>query len=146
MLTVVSSWEPEVAAPLELGPPFAFGTADLVDGVIDKFDGMKLVKGNLSLSEVVGDAFDVRVTHVDTYLLDARGIRVVIVDMVREPSNRISIIAFGYVDDLPDVDVDEQRDVVLTALGRRLVDGDASQVGEIHARDGVLDVVLDDAS
>jgi hypothetical protein len=34
------------------------------------------------------------------------------------------------VDDLPGVDVDEQRNVVLAALSRGLVDGDAPQVGE----------------
>jgi hypothetical protein len=48
------------------------------------------------------------------------------------------------VDDLSGVDVDEPRNVVLAALGRGLVDGDAPQVGEVHARHGRLDIVLDD--
>jgi hypothetical protein len=54
----------------------------------------------------------------------------------------LRIIAFGDVDDLPGVNVDKQRNVVVAALGRGLVDGDAPQVGKIHPRHGRLDVVL----
>src|SRR5208283_2479512 len=94
--------------------------------------------------EIVGDALYVCSAHVNAHFLDAGGIRVVVVDMISEPRNRLGVIAFGDVDDLPGVDVDEQRNVVLAALGRGFVDGDASHVGEIHARHGRLDIVLDD--
>ena len=41
------------------------------------------------------------------YILDAGGIRVVVVDVIREPSNGRRIIAFGDIYDLPRVQVDE---------------------------------------
>src|SRR5262249_8790247 len=102
-------------------------------------------EGDFSFGKVFRDALDVGATHVDAHLLDAGGIRVVAVDMISETSNSRRIIAFGDVDDLPRVQVDEQRDVVLAALGRSLIDGDASQVRAVHARHRLLDIVLDEA-
>jgi hypothetical protein len=64
-------------------------------------------------------------------------------DVIHEPSNSLCIIAFGDVDDLPGVDVDEQRNIVLAALGH-LIDGDAPQVSKVHVCHGRLDVVLND--
>src|SRR6516162_3942583 len=99
--------------------------ADLVDGIVDQLDRVKFVEGDFSFGEVFRDALDVGATHVDAHLFDAGGIRVVVVDMIRKTSNSLRIIAFGDVDDLPGVHVDEQRDIVLAALGRGLIDGDA---------------------
>src|SRR5215468_4122103 len=65
--------------------------------------------------------------------------------MLGKPSNSLRIIPFGDVDNLPGVDVDEQRNIVLAALGRRLIDGNAPQVREVHARHSCLNVVLDEA-
>src|SRR5262249_25378614 len=65
--------------------------------------------------------------------------------MLCKPSNSLRIIPFGDVDNLPGVDVDEQRNIVLAALGRRLIDGNAPQVREVHARHSRLNVVLDEA-
>jgi hypothetical protein len=65
---------------------------------------VEFVEGDFGFGEVVFDAFDVGRGHVDADLFDARGIRVVVVDMFREPSDRICIFAFGDIDDLPGVD------------------------------------------
>jgi hypothetical protein len=79
----------------------------------------------------------------DAHLLDARGIPVVLVDMIREPSDGLGTTSFGNVDNLSAVDIDEERHVVVAAFGRGLVDGNAPQARKVHARHGLLDVVQD---
>src|SRR5262245_23434172 len=98
---------------------------DLVDGIVDQLDGVKLVEGDFSFGKVLRDTLHVVGTHVNACLLDAGGVGVVIVDMICKPSNSLRIIASGDVDNLPGVHVDKSRDVVLAALGRGLIDGDA---------------------
>ena len=129
---------------LSWGPMLALGAADLVDGIVDQLDRMELVEGDFSFGKVFRDALYVGAAHVAAYFLDAGRIGVVIVDVIREPSNSRRIVAFGDVDDFPGVHVDEQRDVVLTALGRGFIDGDAPQLGEVHARHRRIDVMLND--
>src|SRR6202030_3605633 len=51
--------EPEEPAVLELWPKSALDAADLVDGIVDEFDGVELVEGDFSFGKVVGDASDV---------------------------------------------------------------------------------------
>src|SRR5208283_2627900 len=91
-------FEPEESTVLEFWPILALGTPDLVDGIVDELDGMKLVEGDLSFGEIVGDALYVCSAHVNAHFLDAGGIRVVVVDMISEPRNRLGVIAFGDVD------------------------------------------------
>ncbi len=92
--------EPEIAAALEFWPALHFGAAHLVDGVAgDQLHDVEAVEGDLGFREVFGDARDVGGAHVDADLLDAAGVRVVLVDMVRELLDRLGATAFGNVDD-----------------------------------------------
>src|SRR5262252_1715002 len=88
----------------ELGPVSGWAAVDVLER---EPDGVKLVEGDFSFGKVFRDALHVGSAHVNTCLLDAGGVRVVIVDMVCKPSNSLRIIASGDVDDLPGVHVDE---------------------------------------
>jgi hypothetical protein len=59
----------------------------------------------------------------------------VVVDVIAKPSNSLRIIAFGDIDIVPGVDVNEQ---LSAALGRGLTDGDTPQVREVYARHSLV--------
>lgn len=65
------------------------------------------------------------------------------VDVIGEGCNRCSRAALGDKDGLARIDVDEQGNVVVTASCRGLVDANTTELGEIHARDGLLNIVPD---
>ncbi len=105
---------------------------------------MELVEGDLGLGEVVGDALDEGGTHVDADLLDAASIAVVGFEIVGERFHGIGAAPLGDEQHAALVDIDEQRDVVVTALGGGFVDGDALHVGVVGALTGLLDPVVQD--
>jgi hypothetical protein len=82
---------------------------------------VELVEGDLGLGKVIGDALDEGGTHVDAHLLDVAGIAVVGFEIVGELTNRVCATSLGHEHDAALVDIDEQRDVVVTALGSSLV-------------------------
>ena len=136
--------EPEIAAAFELRSLLALGAAHLVDSIVDQLDGVEFVEGDLGFGEVVADALDEGATHVDAHLLDVASIAIVGFEIVGEGCNGICITAVGNEQDAALVDIDEQRDVVVTALGGGLVDGDALDVGVVGSLAGLLDPVVDD--
>ena len=105
---------------------------------------MELVEGDLGLGEVVGDALDEGGTHIDAHLLDVAGIAVVGFEIVGELGNGVCATSLGNEHDAALVDIDEQRDVVVTALGSGLVDGDALHVGVVGSLTGLLQPVVED--
>src|SRR5258706_9245043 len=135
--------EPEIATSLELGAGLAFGTTDLVDGVVDELDRMELVEGDLGLGEVVVDALDEDGAHVDADFFDARWIAVVGFKVVSELGNGIGILAVGDIKHAALIDIDEEGDVVVAAPGRRFIDGDALHVSGIGALTPRLDPVME---
>ena len=136
---------PDVARALELRPRLHLAASDLVDGVADELHDVEAVECDLGLGEIVGDAGDEGRAHVDRGLLDAGGIAAVRLDMIRKLTDDIGAATVGDEHDASVVDVGDDGDVVLSALCRGLIDGDACDAGEIHARDGRADVVEDDA-
>ena len=66
-------------------------------------------------------------------------------EVVDEGGDGVGVLAVGDVDDAALIDVDEQGDVVVAAAGGGLVDRHAAQLGKVHAGDGGIDVVVDDA-
>jgi hypothetical protein len=119
--------------------------AHLVDGVADQLHHIKAVEGDLGLGEVLGYTSDEGRAHVDTRLLDARGISAAVFEMIGELAYGVGAAAVGHEYDAVAVDVDHQGNVVLAALCSCLVDANALDVGKIGACDGGLNVVEDDA-
>ena len=68
-----------------------------------------------------------------------------VVDVIGEGGYRRSRAAFGDKHGLARIDVDEQRNVVVAAFCRGLVDANTVDLGEIHVRDGLLNIVPDNA-
>src|ERR1700736_4142504 len=91
--------EPEKPAVLELWPKSALDAPDLIDSIVDELDGVELVEGDFSFGKVVGDTSNQRSAHIDADLLDAGCVGIVVVDVIREPSDRIGIFAFGDIND-----------------------------------------------
>ena len=67
------------------------------------------------------------------------------VDVVGETLDRLGIAAIRNERDAALINADEQTDVVVAASCCGLVDADAAQLAEIHARDSLLHIVKDDA-
>ncbi len=100
------------------------GAAHLVDGLADQLHDVELVEGDLGFGQVLGDASDVGTAHVDADFLDAAGVAVVRFEIIGEVGDRVGVAAVGDEQHAAAIDVDEQRDVVVAALGGGLVDGD----------------------
>ena len=65
--------------------------------------------------------------------------------MIRELANRVGVAPLGDERDAAGVDVDNQSNVVMAALCSGLVDAHAFDFGQVHACDGRVDVMEDDA-
>jgi hypothetical protein len=137
--------EPEIAAALELWPALALGAANLVDGVVDELDGVELVEGDLGFGQVLRDALDEGAAHVDAHLFDAGGVAVVGLEIVGELTNGVGATSFRDEQRTSLIDVDEQPDVVVAALGGGLVDADALHVIVVGPRTRLLDPMVQHA-
>ena len=71
--------QPDVAAAGEFGMVFTFQAADLVDGIIDTADDVELVKGDGSIRQLPGNAFNEGGRQVDTAL--GNGLRIAPMDL-----------------------------------------------------------------
>ena len=106
---------------------------------------MEAIEGDLGLGKVLGDTGDESRAHVDRGLLDAGGVAAACFEMICKLTDSIGVATVGDEHDAPVVDVGDEGYVVLAALGRGLVDGDAPDASEIHTRYGGSHVVEDDA-
>jgi len=78
-----------VAVLVEFGAALLLGPAHLVDGLVDQFDDMEFVEGDLGLWQALGGAGDERRAHVDAHLETASGFR----DAPPSPWRRAATVA-----------------------------------------------------
>src|SRR5208283_5423854 len=62
--------QPDVAGPAQQALPLLFGTAHLVDRVVDDLDGMELIESDFCLGQAFAHAFDEGRAHVDADFAD----------------------------------------------------------------------------
>ena len=133
-----------------------FAAADLIDRVVEDFDGMELVEGDSGIGQVFGNPLDEGRAHVDADLFESFRIAAI---ARRGQRRRRQGPAFGHAWRAPTeceglgtlalggeqhprlVDIGEQRDVVVTVPGGGLVDGDPGHICGVDARPRLIDVV-----
>ena len=120
---------------LLLGPPH------LIDGVIDNLDGVELVEGDGCIGQVLGGALDEGGTHIDADLADRLGIAAMCRQIFGEGRDGVGVLALGGEQHPGLVDIDKQRDVVVAAPGRGLVDGDLGHLRGVAARPRLVHIL-----
>ena len=111
---------------------------------------MSLTAWNLSkvmaaLGQALGDAFDEGRAHVDADFVDRLGVTAMRGEIVGERGDGVGIPAFGGEQHPCLIDIDKQRDVVVTAPGGGLVDGNLGDIGGVDPRSPLSDVVVNHA-
>jgi len=85
--------QPDIAASGEFGMVLPFDAADFVDSVIDEADDVKLVKGDGSVGQLLGNAFDEGRRHIDADFGNGFGIALMGLEILSECSDRGGILA-----------------------------------------------------
>jgi hypothetical protein len=84
-----------VAVLVEFGAALLLGPAHLVDGLVDQFDDMEFVEGDLGLWQALGGAGDERTAHVDAHLDNGLGVPRCAAKSVAKGGDSRGILAFG---------------------------------------------------
>ena len=137
--------QPDVACAAQRALRLLFGSTHLIDSLIDDLDGVEFVEGDGGLGQVVGDALDEGRAHVDADFADGLGRAAMGCEVLDERGDRGGVAAFGGEQHSGLVDIDEQRDIVVTAPRGGLVDGDPRDADGVGARSRLIDVVMDHA-
>ena len=137
--------QPDVACAAQRGLRLLFGASDLIDRLVDDFDGVELVEGDGGLGQVVGDALDEGRAHIDADFADGLGHAAMGCKVLGECGDRAGVAAFGGEQHPGLLDIDEQRDIVVASPRGGFVDGDPRDASGIGARPRLIDVVMDQA-
>src|SRR5271165_5633946 len=137
--------QPDVAGAAQQALPLLFGTAHLVDRVVDDLDGMELVESDFCIGQAFAHTFDEGRAHVDADFADRLGVTAMGGKVIGEGGDGGGVLAFGGEQHPGLVDIDEQREVVVAAPGGGLVDGDPGHAGGIDPRPRLLDIVVNHA-
>jgi len=102
---------------------------------------MEFVEGYLGVGQMFRHAFDESGAHVDANLGDLIRIATMRGQVFGESRDRGGVLAFGDMDDASFVDIDEQRDIIVTTPRGGFIDRHPGDAGCIDAGAGFLDGV-----
>ena len=122
----------------------ALGLANLVNGGVELRLHVIPIEGDLGLLELLKHPEEVRLAHVLADLGDLVGMAAVRAEVLGEPLNGGGVPPGGGEHAAMLIKVGEQRDVALAAAEARVVNTDALNPRESLARQGFVDVVMDD--
>jgi hypothetical protein len=105
---------------------------------------VELVEGDGGLGQVFGHALDEGRAHTDADLGNGPRIAVVLGEVVGERRDGVGPLARRGVEYAGLIDIDAQRDVVVAAPGRGLVEGDPLHAGGIHGLPRFVHIMMDD--
>src|SRR5690606_33632171 len=134
----------EVLTALLAGRSTNLITADFVDGILNEPLDVEAIEDERRLGDPVGDGLDVRGGHVDGDRLEFRA--PLGAELVEERLERLGTLATLGPDDALARVVDDDRDVLVVASVRQLVDPDVRQPVEFVADLSACDHALDDVA
>ena len=140
--------EPEAISEvcIDMSPAFIKGVADNLPKAavtFDKFHAVKII--NEAVDQVVGDPLDEGRAHVDANFADGFRLAAMGREVLDERGDRAGVAAFGGEQHTGLIDIDEQRDIVVTAPRGGFVDGDPRDAGGVGARPRLIHVLMDHA-
>ncbi len=123
-------------------PPF--GPPDPLDGVSEDLGDMELVEGHVGFGQELPHALDEGGGHVAGDLGHGRRVAAVLAQEASKGGDHLVFATLRREHQAPGGHVEEAADVVVPLLGRGLVHADHRHCGAVDARDGIVDIVLDD--
>lgn len=121
--------EEEVLMAFESLMFLTFSPTHLIHGFVEQFDDMKAVKGNLGLWEGFASSCDEGGGHVHAQFRDLRRLNPFASQVLLNLVEGFFAFARNHVDDAGLLEVNAQRDILMSFLGRGLVH---AQVGQGH--------------
>lgn len=136
--------QPDIPGAFQCDLFLLFRAPYLIDCVIDDFHRVEFVESDLGVGQMFRRALDEGGAHVDADLGDLIRIAAMFSQIGGEGRDGRGILAFGDVNHSGLVDIDEQRDVIVTATGSGFVDRDTRHGRSVGSRAGFLHVMMDD--
>ena len=137
--------QPQVAAALEAGGGFGLLAADLVDGLVDQLDHVELIEGDRGPRQVLSDPGAIAGGHVDADRADVLGTTPMRFEVVGELRHHLGLAPFTAKQQAPGLQIVKQTDVGVPPAGRRLIQTDGGDAGEVLLGARLVDIVVEGA-